>query len=161
MKAWNFQVKNSSKEISKKLESSLGNAHRFVLDMNYDKINRVNFKIRKRLLLSFGINTHNNLVVNGKITKAHPGNETDIEISFSQHPLSKILMYGHSILGLGFVAAIILEYSNNSYSYLIAGILLSIGVLLGIHLKKKFDKNVQEYKKLISEILEHNLNYSK
>ncbi|MEP6260341.1 MAG: DUF423 domain-containing protein [Gillisia sp.] len=154
MKDWNFQVKNSPKEISEKLESALGGANRFVLNMNYDKINPAKFKIRKRLLLPFEINTQNNIIVKGEISKKHTGNKTEIDVSFTQHPLSKLLMYGHIILGLGFLAAIILEYSNNTYTYLIGGILISIGVLLGIHLKKNFDKNVQEYKKLISEILE-------
>ncbi len=160
MKDWNFQVKNSPKEISKKLESSLGSANRFVFNMNCDKINIVKFKIRKRLLLPFEINTQNNIIVKGKISKTHT--ETDVEVSFTQHPLSKLLMYGHLILGLGFLATIILEFSNNSYTYLISGILLAIGILLGIHLKKNFDKNVQEYKKLISEILKsENLSYLK
>jgi len=123
MKDWNFQVKNSPKEISKKLESSLGSANRFVLNMNYDKINIVKFKIRKRLLLPFEINTQNNIIVKGKISKTHT--ETDVEVSFTQHPLSKLLMYGHLILGLGFLTTIILEFSNNSYKYLISGILLN------------------------------------
>ena len=159
MKDWSFQVKNSPVEISKQLKSSLENAKRFAFDMKNNKHNLINFKLRKRLLLPFEINTQNNIIVNGKISKTSSGNETDVEVSFSQHPLSKLLMYGHIILGLGFLAAIILEYSNNFYTYLIAGILLLIGVLLGFHLKRNFDKNVQEYKKLISEILEQNLNY--
>lgn len=161
MKEWSFQVKNSPIEIRQKLESSIGDANRFVLNFNDDKLNLVNFKIRKRLLLPFEINTQNNIIVNGKITKTNPGKGTGVEVSFSQHPLSKLLMYGHIILGLGFLAAIILEFSNNSYTYLIAGILLTIGAFLGFQLKMNFDKNVQEYKKLISEILGQKLNYSK
>ena len=129
--------------------------------MNDDKLNLENFKIRKRLLLPFEINKQNNIIVNGKITRIDPGKGTGIKVSFSQHPLSKLIMYGHIILGLGFLVAIILEYSNNSYTYLIAGILLAIGALLGFQLKINFDKNVQEYKKLISETLGQNLNYSK
>jgi hypothetical protein len=154
MNAWNFQVKNSPKEISKKLESSLGNANKFVLSFNFDKINLVKFKLRKRLLLPFEINTQNNIIVNGKISKKHPGNQTIVEVSFTQHPLAKLLMYGHIVLGLGFLAVVILELYSSSYLYLITGILLSIGILLGIHLKKNYDRNVIEYKILISEILD-------
>ncbi|MCH4822779.1 DUF423 domain-containing protein [Gramella lutea] len=161
MKKWSFQVKNSPIEIRQKLESSIGNANRFVLNINDDKLNLVNFKIRKRLLFPFEINTQNNIIVNGKIKKTNPTKGTGVEVSFSQHPLSKLLMYGHIILGLGFLAAIILEYSNNSYTYLIAGILLTIGAFLGFQLKMNFDKNVEEYKKLISEILGQKMNYSK
>ncbi|GAA4327312.1 hypothetical protein GCM10023115_24800 [Pontixanthobacter gangjinensis] len=159
MKNWNFQVKNSPEEISEQLKSSLENAKRFAFDMKNNKYNLINFKLRKRLLLPFEINLQNNIIVNGKISKTSSGNETDVEVSFSQHPLSKLIMYGHIILGLGFLAAMVLEYSNNFYTYLIVGILLLIGVLLGSHLKRNFDKNVQEYKKLISEILEQNSNY--
>ena len=161
MKKWSFQVKNSPIEIRQKLESSIGNANRFALNINDNKQNLVNFKIRKRLLLPFEINTQNNIIVNGKIKKTNPRKGTGVEVSFSQHPLSKLLMYGHIILGLGFLAAIILEYSNNSYTYLIAGILLTIGAFLGFQLKMNFDKNVEEYKKLISEILGQKINYSK
>ncbi|MCB7479824.1 DUF423 domain-containing protein [Christiangramia sediminis] len=161
MKDWSFQVKNSPVEISKHLKSSLESAKRFAFDMKHHKGDRVNFSLRKRLLLPFEINTQNNIIVNGKISKTKLSNETDVVVSFSQHPLSKLLTYGHIVLGLGFLAAIILEYSNNLYTYLIAGILIVIGVLLGFHLKRSFDKNVKEYKKLISEILDQNLNYSK
>ena len=154
MKDWNFKVKNSPEEVSRKLESSLGKANRFVLNMKYDRINPVRFKIRKRLLLAFQINTQNNIIVNGRISKKPTARETDIEVAFTQHPLSKILMYGHIVLGLGFLAAILLELSNNSYTYILAGLLLTVGILSGIHLKRSFDKHVQEYKKLISEILD-------
>lgn len=154
MKGWNFQVKSSPKEISKKLESALGDARRFAFNMNHDKINDITFKIRKRALLAFEINTQNSIIVNGSISKKGIRNKTEVEISFSQHPLAKLLMYGHIILGLGLLAGIILELNGNSYSYIIAGILLAIGVLLWVHFQKNFDKNVQEYKKLISEILE-------
>lgn len=69
MKTWNFQVKNSPKEISEKLQSPLGNANKFVLNLNYDRINPFKFKIRKRLLLAFEINVQNNIIVNGKFLK--------------------------------------------------------------------------------------------
>lgn len=154
MKAWNFQVKSSPKEISKKIESSLGGAKKFVLNMDYDKNNLVKFKIRKRVLLAFEINSQNTIIVNGEIFKARTKNETDVEISFTQHTFSKLLIFVHIILGLGFLAALILEESSNSYMFIVGGIILAMGILLWLHLQKNFDKNVQEYKILISEILE-------
>lgn len=154
MKTWNFQVKNSPKEISEKLQSSLGNANKFVLNLNNDRINPVKFKIRKRLLLAFEINVQNNIIVNGKFLKAASKKGTNVEISFNQHPLAKLLLFGYIILGVGLLAGIILELNNNSTLYITTGVLLIIGFLLAIQLKKNFDKNVQEYKKLISEILE-------
>ncbi len=154
MKAWNFQIKNSPKEISRKLESSLSGANRFALNIDYDKAGLIKFKLRKRLLLPFEINTQNNIIVHGKIFKAATHNESGVEVSFSQHPLAKLLMYGHIILGLGFLAALILEASTNSYMLIVGGLLLAIGILLGLHLKKNFDKNAQEYVILISKILD-------
>ncbi|WP_081212480.1 hypothetical protein [Salegentibacter sediminis] len=154
MKAWNFQVNNSPQEISQKLESSLGVADRFVFKLDAHENNPVQFKLRKRFLLPFEINTQNNLIVNGKIVKAAAGNKTDIEVSFAQHPLALLLIYGHIILGLGILVGIFLNLSSNSYMYLFGGSLLAIGILLGFHLKKDFDKNVQEYKFLIAKILE-------
>jgi len=90
MKDWSFQVKNSPVEISKHLKSSLESAKRFVFDMNH-KGERVKFRLRKRLLFPFEINTQNNIIVNGKISKTKLGNETDVVVSFSQYPLSKLL----------------------------------------------------------------------
>lgn len=154
MEEWNFQVKNKPEEISKKLETSLGNVDKFVLNMNSDKSNIVKFKLRKRLLLPFEINTQNNIIVNGRIFKTNTENDTDIEVYFTQHPLSKLLIYGHIALGLGFLVGMFLKISSNSYMYLIGGILLAIGVLFKLHYQKDFRKNVQEYKTLISRILD-------
>lgn len=153
MKKWNFQVQSNPKEISEKLESSIGGAKRFVFDMNYDKDNLVKFKIRKRLLLAFEMMAQNNIIVNGKIFKAGPKNKTDVEISFTHHPFSKLLIFVHILLGLGFIAAIILKASSNVYMLVFGGILLVIGFLLALHLKRDFNKNVREYKLLISKVL--------
>lgn len=154
MKAWNFQVSSDPKEISRKLDSSLGSTNRFVFKANSGKKDLVKFRIRKRMLLAFEINTQNNLIVNGKIFKVNPENKSDVEISFALHPLSKLLLYGHIILGLGFLAAVILKFSTNSYMFILGGILLAIGIIGWLHLQRVFDKQIQEYKTLISEILE-------
>lgn len=161
MKDWNFKVKNSPDEISKKLESSIGSTTRFVLNMDYNKIATVKFKIRKRLLYVFEVNLLNNIIVSGKFMESNTNNATDVEIYFTHHPLAKLLISGYFILGFGFLFGIIFQLNNHAYSYIIAVVLLTIGVFLIFHLKNNFNKNVQEYKKLISEILEtQNLNYS-
>lgn len=154
MKEWNFQVKNSPKWISKKLESSLGSAHKFALKTNLDNRNNVKFKLRKRLLIPFEISAQNNIIVTGKLFKTDTDNETSIKIFFTQHPLTRLLIYGHIALGLGFLVGMFLEISSNSYMYLVGGILLAIGVLFKLHYQKDFRKNVQEYKILISNILD-------
>ncbi|MFD0976188.1 DUF423 domain-containing protein [Salinimicrobium gaetbulicola] len=154
MKNWNFKVTSGPKEMGEKLESSLGGVDRFVLNMNSDKRNTVRFKIRKRLSLPFEINTQNNLIVKGKILKGDAENETDVEVSFSHHPLAKLLIFGHIILGLSLFTGLFLKFASNTYMFIVGGLLLVIGSLLWIHMRRDFDKHVQEYKNLISGILE-------
>jgi hypothetical protein len=154
MKKWNFQIKSSPKEVSKRLESSLGGAKRFVFHMIYDEEKSVKFKIRKRMLLAFEINAQNNIIVNGKILKTAARNGSDVEVSFTHHTFSKLLIFIHVILGVAVLAALVLEASRESYMYIVGGILLITGFLLWVQLQKNFEKNVQEYKKLISEVLE-------
>ncbi len=154
MKKWKIQVKNSPKEITEKLESSLGHADRFVLNLKSNKIDIVKFKIHKRILVALENSSQNRIIVNGKISKTDSANETDVEISFTPHPLLKLLWFGTIILGLGFLAGIFLKLNSNSYVIILGGLLLAIGIFLWLHHKKEFGKNVQEYKTMISRILE-------
>ena len=154
MEKWNFQVNNSPKRVSKKLESSLRGTDKFALKTKSDNRNNVKFKLRKRLLLPFEISTQNNIIVNGELLKTDSDNVTAIKIFFTQHPLTILLIYGHIALGLGFLIGMFLNISSNTYMYLIGGILLAIGGLFKLHYQKDFRKNVQEYKTLISNILE-------
>ncbi len=153
MKEWNFQVKSSPKEVSKKLDSSLGARNLFVLNLSYGKQDSVKFKLRKRVLLAFELISQNNIIVNGKIIKTEAENQTDVKIFFTLHPLSKLLLYSHFVLGLLFLAAMTLQINSSSYNLIIGGLLLIIGVLYKLHLQKVFNKHVQEYKTLISEVL--------
>lgn len=154
MKNWNFKGTSDPKEMGEKLESSLGRVDRFVLNMISEKQNTVRFKIRKRLSLPFELNTQNNIIVKGKILKRDAENETEVAVSFSHHPLAKLLIVGHIILGLSLFAGLFLKFDNNNYMFIVGGILIAIGSLLWIHMRRDFDRNVQEYKKLISGILE-------
>ena len=154
MKAWNFKVMSNPKETSKKLESSLGDANNFVLKMNSNRKDLVKFKIRKRVSITFDNNSQNKIIVNGKIFKADTANESEVEISFTQHPLMKLIHYGLIILALGLMAAMILKSSSNMYLLIVAGIILLIVISLGIQGQREFNKNVQEYRTLISGILE-------
>lgn len=153
MKAWNFRVIGDPREVSRKLESSLGETNRFVFKMNSDKKDLMNFKIRKRMLLGFEINSQNNLIVKGKIFKGNPEHKTVVKIDFRLHPLSKLLLYGHLILGLGLLAAMVVKFGTNTYMFIAGGILLAVGILFGLHLQKEFGNQIQEYKTLISGIL--------
>src|SRR5690606_14802186 len=133
MKAWKFKVNNSPKELSEKLASSLGTGNRFVLDLDHDKKNLVQFKLRKRMLLAFEIMARNNIIVNGNIMSAASSNEADVELSFTHHLLLKFLIFVHGLLGLGFLVALILDKSNSPYMLLVGGILIGLGFFLWLH----------------------------
>src|SRR5690606_34783201 len=133
---------------------SLGHADRFVLNLKSNKIDIVKFKIHKRILVALENSSQNRIIVNGKVSKTDSANETDVEISFTPHPLLKLLWFGTIILGLGFLAGIFLKLNSNSYVIILGGLLLAIGIFLWLHHKKEFGKNVQEYKTMISRILE-------
>ncbi len=155
MKAWHLKVKSSPQDIIKKLDASLGSAKGFVFNMNHDKNNSVTFKIRKRGLYAFYLMFINKVILNGKILKTNTENETEIEISFTQYFLWRLLIFTHMFLGLAFLMATFFGVSSNPFLLFILGaIILVIGVVLWIAVQKKFEKDIQEYKMLISKILE-------
>lgn len=57
-------------------------------------------------------------------------------------------------LGLGFLAAIISKGSSSIFMYIFGAILLALLIVLWITVQNKFKKDVEEYKTLISEIVE-------
>ncbi|WP_159523438.1 DUF423 domain-containing protein [Sunxiuqinia indica] len=150
MKTWNLKVKSNPQETSKKLDSALGSIGGFVFRMDTGTKDSIIFKVRKRSLNYLNFIRENQIVVNGKILETDSENETDLEISFSQHFLT--ILYVSFFVGLGLLA-LILGISNNA-TMLYGGILLVIGIVLWIDVRKNSEKNVQKYKTLISEILE-------
>ncbi|WP_423127133.1 hypothetical protein [Gaoshiqia sp. Z1-71] len=153
MKAWSFEVKSNPKEISQKLESTFKDVNGFALNLNRDKNDFVTFKIHKRALELFQIYLLNNIIVNGKIIKTNVENETKVEISFAQHLMMKLTMFVNILFGIGLIALLIMK-SNISYIFILGGILLIIGILIWLDMKKRFNRNVQDYKNLISEMLQ-------
>ncbi len=154
MKKWNFKVKGNVQEIIKKLDSTLGSADGFVFNIDNGKNDSVTFKVRKQGLYAFYLMFINKIIVNGKILKTDTENETNIEISFTQYFLWKLVIYTNLFLGLGYLIAIISGINSSAYMYIPGGILLAVGIVLLIAVQKKFEKDIQEYKTLISEILE-------
>ncbi len=154
MKAWNFKVRSNSQEIINKLNSTLGSAKGFVFNMDHDENDSVTFKIRKRGLYAFYLMFINKVILNGKILKTDIENETNIEISFTQYFLWKLLIFTHMFLGFGFLIAIFSGMINNPSLFMLGGVILVLGIVLWIAVQKKFEKDVQEYKTLISKILE-------
>lgn len=152
MKAWNFKVKSNPQEIIKKLDSTLGSVDGFVFNMDHDKNDSVIFNVRKRVLYPDQILHRNRIIVNGKMLKTDTENETDVAISFTKPFVITLTL--SIFFGLGFLIVLISGIKSSTYMLIPAGIFLVIGIVLSIAVKKKFEKDIQEYKTLISEILE-------
>lgn len=153
MKEWNFKMNNSTLEISEKIKSKLDSGNRLVFNINQGKNDSFAFKMRKRILYPWYLFFLNSLVVNGNLTKGETENEANIEISFNQHFLWLLVIITDLIIGLAILTHVILNKNNNIYMYLIGAPILAIGFILWIVIQKKYERNVLEYKTLISEIL--------
>jgi hypothetical protein len=151
MKAWNFKTESNPTDISKKLESKLGLDKGFVFSVDNDK-KKITFKIRKRILYGWYWAYQNWTIINGKLLKIDTEDKTNVEISFNQHFLIRLIMFTHIFLGL--LIAIISGISNSNSLYIFGGIILVLGVFLWVALQRKFERDTQKYKTLISEILE-------
>ncbi|MGB3149251.1 MAG: DUF423 domain-containing protein [Maribacter sp.] len=154
MKKWNFKIKNSPKENSQKLKSALETVNGLVFNLGYDKNNAVTFKMRKRVLYAWYWMFQNWTTVSGKLLKMNSRNKTNVEIYFNQHLLIRLIVFTNMFLGLALLIAIITGISKGMYMFIFSGILLVLGIILWIALQKKFEKDIQNYKTLISKILE-------
>ena len=154
MKAWNFKTESNPTDISKKLESKLGLDNGFVFSVDNDEKKSITFKIRKQILYGWYWAYQNWTIINGKLLKIDTEDKTNVEISFNQHFLIKLIMFTHIFLGLGLLIGIISGISNSNSLYIFGGIILVLGVFLWVALQRKFERDTQKYKTLISEILE-------
>ena len=154
MKTWTVKVKSNPKEISKKLESTFASVKGFVFNIDSDKNNPVTFKVRKRILYAWYMMFQNWTIINGKLIKMETENMTNVVITFTQHFLITLIIYTHMFLGLVFIIAIISGIISSPSMYIFVGLLLALGIVLWIAIQKKFEKDIQKYKALISEVLE-------
>ena len=154
MKKWTFRIKNNPKKNSETIESQLGSVNELVFKMNHDKNNSITFRMRKRIQYAWYLLFLNSTVVNGKLSKTEAGNETDVEISFNQHFLWKLVIFTNLSVGLAFLIAIISGDNSNASMYLFGTLILAVGIILWVTVQKKYKRNIQEYKTLISGILE-------
>lgn len=117
--------------------------------MEHDS-NSITFDLRKRVIYPSQILLRNRIIVKGKLLKTTTKNETDAEISFTQHFLItfNILLF----LGLG-LFAITLGIVKDTSMYLSGGVLLAIGVLFWLAAKKKLKQDSKKYRELISKVL--------
>lgn len=154
MKAWRFKVKSSPKEISEQLKSELQSIGGFVLNMDRANTQAVNFKIRKRFLYIWFMAFQNWTVVKGEMLNNAAENETEINIRFNQHFFIQLVIFTHVILVGGLLAVIISEIDVHNTLYVLLGLLIISGIVLGFAIQRKFEKDIQKYKSLMSEIFE-------
>lgn len=109
--------------------------------------------MRKRVFYAWYMIYHNWTVVNGKLLKTDTENNTNVEISFTQHFLITWILGTHLFLGLCLLIAIFSGISSSAAMFIPGALLLVVGILLWITIEKKFEKDIQKYKSLISEVL--------
>ncbi len=153
MKNWNLKIKNNPQDVSNNLEAAFRSIDGLLFDINRGEKNSIKFKMRKRILYAWYLPYVNSIIVNGKLSSTDNKNGTNIEILFNQHFLWKLLIFIHIFLGLGFLTALILDKSSNAYSYVFGAIILGLGIFLWVKVQKKYERNIQEYKTLISKTL--------
>lgn len=156
MKAWNFKVCGSPKGICDKLELTLGSVSGIVFNMESNQNDSVTFKVRKKILYAWYILFQNYVIVKGNISKTTIEDETSVHISFKMHFLMILIILTYMLFFFAFLIMIISEITSSILIYIIGGILLAAGILLWGEFRKRTNKKVQEYKTLISEILQLN-----
>lgn len=153
MKKWKFEVKNTPEEIISKLDSSLKAIGGFIFKTNQDKNDSLVFNFRKPVKYPDQILHRNRINVQGKVLKTDAANKAIVEVSFSQHFLMILTVL--SIVIFGFWLVVIISRINSLTSQLVfGGLLLLAAIVLWVAFRKKFEKDVQKYKVLISDILE-------
>ena len=143
-------MRSNPQEIIEKLKSTLGSVDGFVFNSQNNN-DSLRFNFRKRVLYPDQILHRNRVIVNGRMAKTDVENETDVEINFKQHI---VLILTVSTWFIGGLFALMLGLSGNSSAYIPGAILIAIGIVFWMAVQKKFEKDIQKYKTLISEILE-------
>ena len=154
MKAWRLQLESSPKQINDKLQSGL-NAHGgFVLVTNLEGDSVMTFSVRKRIFYAWYLAFQNWTVVKGAVSKNDPNNKTTVDISFNQHLFIRLIILTHSAVFLGFLAAILSEAPLNDSIYELAATMLASAIVLGVAIQRKFERDVQKFKTLLTHIFE-------
>ncbi len=154
MKAWRFKLKSSPKEIGEKLESEFKSIGGFVFNMNLEQNKSVTFKVRKRILYAWYMAFQNWTVVKGELLINDTEHETNVEIYFNQHFFIRLIIITHITLIVGLLLAILSGVKVNTSMYIFGGAVLALGIVLWFALQRKFEKDIQKYKSLITDIFE-------
>jgi len=152
MKKWNFKVKGSPLEVVRKLETALESFGGFIFKINQNKNDITTFNFRKPVKYPDQILHRNRTIVKGKVIKTADKNETKLEITFSQHFFMILTVLSVVLLGL-VLMVIIPTISDGMTMFILEGVVIALGAVLWIAIRKKFERDIQKHKTLISEIL--------
>lgn len=151
MKNWSFKIKKEPQQIIEQLKSNISTNGTFVLNIEGKENEILSFDLRKRIQFGEQILHRNLVIVTGEVYRIDKENCSKVEIVFKQNLLviiSKIILFG-----LGLIS--ILTGLFSSTSFIIPGIiLLAIGFVLWLLMNKRFKDNSEEYRGLLSELLE-------
>ncbi|PIB26438.1 hypothetical protein [Maribacter sp. 4G9] len=147
MESWNFKIEKRPNEITERLESELNSIGGFV----FDKKNPTTFSFRKRVLYAWYMAFQNWTIVNGKLSSNSTDNTTNVKISFNQHFLIRLIIYTHIILGLGLILGLFITTKNEPSTYIVGGLIIALGIVIWITTKRKFKKDAEKYKGLITD----------
>lgn len=155
MATWNFKVNNSPKAVGETLAAALGsvNGLEFHLHTMSASPKSISFRMRKKILYAWYLVFMNSVVVNGQLTKRENTHETDVKISFNQHFLWKLVIFTYAVMGLSFLVMLLQNVIDRGPAFIIIFVVVSIGLKLYKRVQKKYQKNIQEYKTLISGVL--------
>jgi hypothetical protein len=148
MKNWDFKLKKRPKEIIERLESELNSIGGF----SFNNKNTTTFNFRKRILYPWYYVFQNWTIINGELIENNTENNTEVKISFNQHFLIVLIIITHLILGLGLILGLFLTSNNEPTTYILGGLFIAFGIIIGIATKRKFIKDSEKYKVLITEI---------
>ncbi len=154
MSKWDLKIRKNTREVIHRLKNSFDSKNSFVFNLDETKNDFIKFEIRKRAHHMFQISNGNIINANGVIFKGTTTEETDIQIDFSHHILTKLLI---AIYLISCLVMIIFIQKMTENPYIIVGSVICaiiLGTLSYLEIKSKFEKNIMKYKKLISEILE-------
>lgn len=148
MKNWNFKLKKRPKEIIEELESELNSIGGF----SFNNKNTTTFNFRKRILYPWYYVFQNWTIINGELIENNAENNTEVKISFNQHFLIVLLILTHLILGLGLILGLFLTTNNEPKAYILGGLVIAFGILIWFAANRKFKKDTEKYKVLITKI---------
>lgn len=153
MGKWSFRVEGNSEGAIEKLETAFGKLNGFVFETTNENTNSIKFKLRKRILYGWYMAFQNWTIVSGTMLDTRSEDETIVKISFGHHFLIKTLVFTHIFLVVGLLVGLFLGLYSNTSTYILGGIVFTLGVILGVTAQNKFKQDTQKFKMLISEIL--------